>query len=137
MAFSDIFKEKRHKIDLELSKEENVLDDRRKSFLYSLMTDHSSFRSFLSKEEYFFINALEKEISKARISLPLNYQIRGNMLNFKIGNYQIGRLEIFQPPYRIQIITRTNVKWVDLISQNDSLCYVHEWIRYSKQIDTH
>lgn len=112
-----------------------MLNNYRQIQIDALMTEHSKFRCYLNHDEYDFISSLVDAIEAAHIALPLSYQIKGSMLNFKIGLYQIGRLELFQRPYRIQILTLSKVKWIELDEVSEAITYISEWIKYCKKID--
>lgn len=103
----------------------------RKEFIDSLMTlYHSNCRLPLTEAEYYFIDILLRALDRVQLDLPLNYQIRGGMLNFLVGNMQIGRLELYRPPYRIQILTKSQVIWIELNSPDNAIQYIPQWIDY-------
>ena len=111
------------------------MDSERTQFINSLMSGHSKFRDFLTEDELLFTHSLISMMQEADIKLPMNYQIRGGMVNYLIGSYQIGRIELYEPPYRIQILTPSKVKWVVLNSPADAISHIPEWIKYCKKID--
>lgn len=100
------------------------------------LTIHLDSKRKLEDVEEKFIEAVSSQIEKSiGKKIELNIEVRGKLfINFKINQCQIGRIDLISSHPQMQILTRDDVKWIDIITLQAAIDLIPKWIEYSKYI---
>jgi len=91
--------------------------------------------SKLNDNEKRFIAALEEQLSAINKKDLLKYNIMSDRtINFKLQNMQIGRVKLNGRKYRMQILDKDNVLWLDIDSVEEAINNIKHWIKYCKYL---
>lgn len=91
--------------------------------------------SKLNDNEKIFIKALKKSLENINMANWLEYNVMSNRtINFKIKGMQIGRVKLNGRKYKMQIIDRNNVVWLDIDSVDEAINNIKHWIKYCKHL---
>lgn len=88
-----------------------------------------------NEDEIRFINHLITALKAANIFLPLSLELKSDdIINYKLGPYQIGRTKLRGECKRIQILTLKDVKWLEDITIDRAIKQIPRWINYAKNL---
>lgn len=91
--------------------------------------------SKLNDNEKMFIAALEEQLAAINKKDLLQYNIMSDRtINFRLQDMQIGRVKLNGRKYRMQILDKDNVLWLDIDSVDEAVNNIKHWIKYCKYL---
>lgn len=98
-------------------------------------TNRESTLSKLNENELYFMSILEKQLAANgyRGKLDVRY-LSNRTINFSIDGIQIGRVKLNGRKYKMQIIDKNNVVWLDIDDVDEAISNIKHWINYSKYL---
>lgn len=117
-----------HKISIKTVKSLKINDST--NYLVNISGNKRNYR-FMTLDEIVFTKTLYKKLLENGIdNLSLNC-IGGNVLNYKIGRSQIGRLSLSGNQHEMQFISSEKVICQNCFSADEAIKHIDEWINYS------
>lgn len=96
-------------------------------------TLEQTIKSFIDEERQFYDSILEK-VKKCDENYDLRVnRMANNTLNFTVDEKQIGRVKL-RGKKTIQIMTRSDVLWIDVLTVDQAIENSNYWIKYLKSI---
>lgn len=91
--------------------------------------------SKLNDNEKKFIAALEEQLTAINKKEQLQYNVMSDrIINFKIQDMQIGRVKLNGRKYRMQILDKDNVLWLDIDTVDEAINNIKHWIKYCRYL---
>ncbi|NMM61200.1 3'-5' exonuclease [Clostridium sp. P21] len=91
--------------------------------------------SKLNDGEKLFISALEEKLYNINLKDKLRYNIMSDkVINFQINNAQIGRVKLNGRKYKMQILDKDNVLWLDIDNVDEAVNNIKHWIKYCEYL---
>lgn len=91
--------------------------------------------SKFSDNEKLFISTLRDELSKIGLDKSLSYNVLSDKtINFDINDMQIGRVKLNGRKFKMQILDRNNVLWLDIDDVTEAMKNIKHWIKYAKKL---
>lgn len=87
----------------------------------------------LNENEKKFIDSLKIQLGDLKDKLRYNV-MSDKTINFKIGDYQIGRVKLSGRKYKMQILDRDNVVWLDISGVDEAINNIKHWVKYAKKL---
>lgn len=87
----------------------------------------------LNEKEQQFIVSLKEQLGELESKLKFN-TMSDKTINFKIGDYQIGRVKLAGRKFKMQIIDKDNVLWLDINDLSEATINIKHWVKYAKAL---
>lgn len=89
----------------------------------------------LNDMEKAFIKEVEDRLKLINLGDKLTYDVKSDrVINFQCGNYQFGRIKLRGKQFKMQLLDKTNVMWIDIDTLEEAILNLKHWIKYCEYL---
>ncbi len=100
-----------------------------------LKADQAERLAKLNDMEKAFIKEVEDRLKLINLGDRLTYDVKSDrVINFQCGNYQFGRIKLRGKQFKMQLLDKNNVMWIDIDTLEEAILNLKHWIKYCEYL---